>query len=138
MGEQDAARTVVAIDPGREKCGVAVVSSEGTLLVKSVVAVASLAALLEQLLQTHQDPRLVVGDSTGSQGVCQALESAFPHIRIERVCEYRSTERARARWRETVRPRGWQKLLPRPFRFPSEPIDDFAAWILAEDYLGQA
>jgi len=138
VGEQGPTRAVIAIDPGREKCGVAVVTSHGTLVAKSVVAVAGLVALLEQLLQAHQHPNLIVGDGTGSHDVCQALQAAFPDVRVERVSECRSTERALARWRETVRPRGWQKLLPRPFRFPGAPIDDFAAWILAEDHVGRA
>jgi len=137
VGEQGPRQTVIAIDPGRAKCGVAVVAPDGTLLAKSVVDLADLTPLLEQLLPAHEDSSLIVGDSTGSQGVCQALEAAFPHLRLERVPEYRSTERALARWRDTVRPQGWRKLLPRPFRFPNEPIDDFAAWILAEDHLGE-
>jgi len=130
--------TIITIDPGREKCGVAVVSARGELIEKAVVPVEGVTGALRQFLASHPAAQLVVGDSTGSRDVCRRIEAEFPDRPVERVSEYRSTERALSRWRDTVRPTGWQRFLPRPLRFPRQPIDDFAAWILAEDWLNRA
>lgn len=134
MSDPNSGPTIIAIDPGRLKCGVAVVSARGELIEKAVVPVEGIAGALRQLLASYPGVHLVVGDSTGSRDVCRRIEAEFPDRPVERVPEYRSTERALSRWRDTVRPAGWERLLPRPLRFPREPIDDFAAWILAEEY----
>jgi RNase H-fold protein (predicted Holliday junction resolvase) len=128
-------RVVIAFDPGREKCGWAVVSADGALLAKGVVPEDILEAALARLLTEHSEADVVVGDATGSAAVRRRIEAAAPGAPLATISEHRSTERALARWRETVRPAGWRKLLPTALRFPGEPIDDFAAWILAEDWL---
>jgi hypothetical protein len=51
------------------------------------------------------------------------------------VEERHSTERARARYYQDHPPHGWQRLLPAGLRVPSEPYDDYAAVVMAEDYL---
>ncbi|MFC2525954.1 MAG: pre-16S rRNA-processing nuclease YqgF, partial [Selenomonas noxia] len=44
---------VLAIDPGREKCGVAVLSAEGAILVRKVVATADLGSCVGGLIAAH-------------------------------------------------------------------------------------
>jgi len=129
---------VIAIDPGRKKCGLAALAGDGRLLHKAVVPTAELAAHLARLLPDAPQACALIGDGTTSRDVQAAIRAAFPGLAVEVVAEQHSTLRALERWRDVEPPRGWRRLLPRPLRFPSAPIDDFAAWILAEDYLTAA
>ncbi|MGQ9733231.1 MAG: pre-16S rRNA-processing nuclease YqgF [Candidatus Zipacnadales bacterium] len=127
---------VIAIDPGREKCGLAIVNIEGTLLEKRIVPTPSLPVTLASLITPDTPPtHVAIGDSTACAQVRGAISELLPQLHVHLVPEHHSTERALQRWRETEPPRGWRRLLPRSLRFPSCPLDDFAAWILAEDYL---
>ena len=56
---------VLAIDPGREKCGVAVLSAEGAILVRKVVATADLGSCVGGLIAAHE-PTVIMGNGTTS------------------------------------------------------------------------
>jgi hypothetical protein len=125
---------VIALDPGREKCGLAALNADGRLLYRTVTPTAQLPHHLAELLRDAPEATVLIGDGTSSQALQAALRAAIPGLALTVVPEAHSTERALERWRDTVPPRGWRRLLPRPLRFPSEPIDDFAAWLLADDH----
>lgn len=127
-------RPIVAIDPGREKCGIAALDADRSLAEKLVVPTPDLPSALAELVREHPDAHLVIGDGTGSTDVQAAVLAGSPDLTLREVSEHHSTERALERWRDTVSPTGWRRLLPRSLRFPPGPIDDFAAWILAEEY----
>jgi hypothetical protein len=87
------------------------------------------------MLSAAPEVTVIIGGGTSSKTAQAALRRVLPELAIQVVDEEHSTERALERWRDTVPPRGWRRLLPRSLRFPPGPIDDFAAWVLAEDYL---
>jgi hypothetical protein len=51
------------------------------------------------------------------------------------VPERDTTRRARERYFADHPPRGWRRLIPLSLQTPSVPIDDYAAWIIAEQFL---
>jgi RNase H-fold protein (predicted Holliday junction resolvase) len=129
--------TVIAIDPGRGKCGLAVVNKNDGVLWKKVVAVAELPSWVEELMRSHAADTVVVGDRTAHQAVLKALEpltvDGHP-LCVHTVDEHHSSEEARGRyWRENP-PRGIMRLIPVTMRTPPVPVDDFVAVILAERY----
>ena len=126
--------TVLAIDPGRDKCGLAVVRSDGSVLHKAVVPTAELVGTVEKLLEDYDVERLVLGDRTAAKDVCRALGE---RIRLTAVLvdEHRSTEQGRRRYLRDNPPRGWRRLLPMGLRTPPRPYDDYVAVIIAERYL---
>ena len=126
---------VIAIDPGRGKCGLAALGPDARLLFKAVVPTSELADHLTGMIPDALDAAVVIGDGTSSKDAQAALRQALPDLTLVVVPEAHSTERALERWRDVVAPRGWRRFVPRAFRFPPEPIDDFAAWVLAEDFL---
>ncbi len=125
---------IIAIDPGRDKCGIAALAQEARLLHKAVVATSALVQTLAEMVGDAPHATIIIGDGTSSQDAQTALRQAIPGLPLEVVPEAHSTERALERWRDIVAPRGWRRLVPRALRFPAEPIDDFAAWILADDH----
>lgn len=76
-----------------------------------------------------------MGDGTWSKRVKPEVEEACSGIELRLVNEKHSTERARTRYFEENPPRGLWKLLPVTLQVPGVPIDDYAAIIVAEDYL---
>ena len=127
--------TVTAIDPGRDKCGVAVLDESGAVLDKFVVQTDSFVGALRHCLQEYPHSQVIVGDGTTSEALQARIADELPDLTFDLVPEQHTTERALELWRDVEPARGWRRLLPRSLRFPRRPIDDFAAWVLATDYL---
>ena len=125
--------TVLAIDPGREKCGIAVCGRAG-VVVHRVVRVDELAQVAREWITAHGVDLVLLGNRTGSRDIRVRL-SQIP-IPIELSEERGTTLAARRRFFEDHPPRGWRRLLPRSLQTPAVPYDDYAAIVLAEAYLG--
>lgn len=130
---------VIAIDPGREKCGIAVVSVSLQVFYQAVIAADRLLAVVEKLAQDYQTELAVIGDRTFSRETIEklrAVQQAGVIREIIPVDEHRSTDMARQRyWRDNP-PQGWHRFLPVSLQVPARPVDDYVAVILAERYFG--
>jgi len=126
---------IVAIDPGRDKCGLAVVDVQHGVLFQAVVAAAELPALLLPLVREKGVSRLVLGDRTGTAELIRRLRTAGIELEIVLVDEHRSTEEGRRRFFADNPPLGWKRFLPRSLLLPERPYDDYVAVVLAERYL---
>lgn len=128
---------VIAIDPGRDKCGVAVVHKTRGVLGREVTKTSEVVQRISQLLGEHDLTKVVLGNSTSSRTLKQQLEgiqTTGRRIEIALVNEYRSTDEARIRyWRENP-PHGIKRLIPLSMQAPPVPVDDYAAVVLAERY----
>ncbi len=126
---------LLGIDPGRLKSGLAIINSDGQILWRAIIAPDSLEERLPALLDEREISRIALGDSTASEGaraqierVLGARESA---IELRIVDETGSTLEARELyWQDNPR-RGWRRLLPLSLQEPPEPIDDYAAAVVA-------
>ena len=124
--------TVLAIDPGRAKCGVAVVSRDNGVLARAVVPPDDLSATLRLLAARFEAQAVVVGSGTGSGEIGDvAAEVSLPRHTLD---ERFSTQKARARYFQDNPPRGWRRLVPRGLLLPPVPYDDYAAVLLAEEF----
>jgi RNase H-fold protein (predicted Holliday junction resolvase) len=124
---------VVAVDPGRDKCGLAVVRQDLAVLEQSIVSRSELGAAVRALVQRHRAVGIVMGNRTGSSD-CRSELARGESVPIVLVEEHGTTERARARYFEMNPPRGLAVLVPRGLRVPPRPVDDYAAVLLAEAY----
>src|SRR5690348_5538388 len=75
--------SVLAIDPGRTKCGVAVVRRDGQVLFRAIVAVEAIEAEAQRLLAAYSPCALIVGGGTGSRPVLKALRAAGLPVPVE-------------------------------------------------------
>lgn len=122
---------LLAIDPGKDKCGVAVVSPGGEVLLRQILPTSQMDHILPSLLQSHAIEQIVIGNSTTSKAMQERLHTLVPGMKVTAVNEKNSTLEARALyWRQNP-PRGWRKALPLSLQEPPEPVDDFAAVVLA-------
>lgn len=127
----------IAIDPGTRKCGIAVVQNgaKPTTLFRVVVSTTELANRFCEVLAQYPANVVLIGDATNAKKVASVVRPLLPTpTPIEFVAEAFTSERAKARWcRENPPATLWERLLP-GFRTPTEPVDDYAAVILAEQY----
>lgn len=129
-----AACSVIAVDPGREKCGVAVVTPDRPPL-RLIVPTPEIGLTCRYLLAQHPAATLVLGDSTSSRHVRQLIAQALPDVTSVPVTEKASTLEGRELYWQDHPPRGLQRLLPPGMRVPPRPVDDYAALVLAHRYL---
>ncbi|MHB9130949.1 MAG: pre-16S rRNA-processing nuclease YqgF [Armatimonadota bacterium] len=126
---------LLAVDPGREKCGVAVVTYTREVLEKEIIDTASLPLRIAYHVGRYGIDTVVLGDRTGSREVRDSLRAAGMRLEIIFVDEHRSSELGRRRFLLSNKAKGWEKLLPIGMRTPNKPYDDYVAVILAERYL---
>lgn len=124
---------VLAVDPGRAKCGVAVVSRDEGVLHRAVVLTAGVAAAVDLLFARYNPQLVIVGNGTGSAKVTQTIRAALPaELPLEQVDERHTSEIARKRFLLEHPAHGLGRLVPFGLRTPSIPYDDYVAIILAE------
>ena len=126
---------LLAVDPGRDKCGLAVVTTQRSVLAQEIIATASLALRVAHYIGRYGIQTLIMGDRTGAKDARASIRRAGLTLEIVFVDEHRSSELGRVRYLLAHPARGWQRLLPRGLRTPDQPYDDFVAVILAERYL---
>ena len=128
---------VVAIDPGRDKCGLAVVDRGRGALHRQVVPTEQLISIARELLSRYECRTIVLGDQTSSATARQSLQPLLDQKKIDDIIfidEHGSSQTARSRYWQACPPTGWRSLIPRGLLIPPCAIDDFAAIILAERY----
>lgn len=126
-------RIVLAIDPGQEKCGLAVVSDEGLTEKLITPRDESVEAILSAA-DKYQVDSIIIGDGTGSKNLKNELmrKTSLPIIITPE--EY-TTLKARKRYFNDHPPKGFRRLIPSGMLTPEQPYDDYAALIIAEEYL---
>ena len=126
---------ILAIDPGREKCGTAVLDLSGRVLEKKIVKFEELVNEVTHLIAKYGIATLAVGSGTYSKNVQKEISKLELKANIIFVPEKYSTLEAKKRYFKENPARGFWRLLPASLRTPPQPIDDYAAVILAERFL---
>jgi len=135
---ENMADVVLAIDPGREKCGVAVVERgpDGGFraVYRAAPDVESAPALIAEAARQYKPDVILVGDGTNSAAFVRAVEGLGP-ASVKVVDEKFTTLQARCRYFAENPPRGLRRLIPISLQTPPRPFDDYVAVILAERFL---
>ncbi|MEM9948441.1 MAG: pre-16S rRNA-processing nuclease YqgF [Cyanobacteria bacterium P01_D01_bin.36] len=125
----------MGFDPGRAKCGVAIVGLDRVLHYHEVIAVEAVPKTIAELRDRYSISSIVMGDQTESKRWKQELMTLPNAPRITLVDERYSSLEARDRYWEMYPPTGLSKLIPQSLRSISRPIDDIVAILLVERYL---
>ncbi|WP_299405766.1 pre-16S rRNA-processing nuclease YqgF [Acaryochloris sp. IP29b_bin.148] len=129
---------ILGFDPGRHKCGLAVMEVNRIVHWHHVVAASQVIESINQLCETYPIFLLVMGNQTTSKEwyhKCQSLLT--PSLQIQKVDERYSTLAARTKYWQMFPPQGINRLIPQSLRTIHRPIDDIVAIILVERYLEQ-
>jgi RNase H-fold protein (predicted Holliday junction resolvase) len=127
---------ILGFDPGRQKCGLAVMGLDRNLYYHQVIPSSEAIATIQTLRQHYPISLLVMGDQTTAKDWKQKLSTDLAEpIRIILIDERYSTLEARDRYWQMYPPKGLTRLIPRGIRTVSRPIDDIVAILLIERYL---
>lgn len=132
---------IIGVDPGRAKCGVAVLRPDGFCITRRIFLWEDLAHDFLELIRHYPPDVVVLGDRTGSKEAHKRLEKALQEaegmlasVPIREVTEHLSSVEARERYLIEHR-RGWRRYIPLGLQTPPEPYDDYSAEVLARRYL---
>ncbi|HEY9728179.1 MAG TPA: pre-16S rRNA-processing nuclease YqgF [Chroococcales cyanobacterium] len=127
---------ILGFDPGRDKCGLAVMGKERQLVYHQVVVSQEAIATIQQLCQNYAIETIVMGNQTTAKSWKQRLSRDLSvSVPIILVDERYSTLEARDRYWQMYPPQGLKRLIPQGMRQPPRPIDDIVAILLIERYL---
>ena len=126
---------ILAIDPGREKCGVVVMDKNFDIKFQRVIETSTLESKILELSNSLELHAIILGDGTTSSAAKQLISATLPGIPIKVVDERHTTEEARKLYWKKNPPCGWRKLLPTSMQVPPVPVDDLVAEILAQRFL---
>ena len=123
----------MGIDPGRDKCGVAILNSAGEVKFQRVIPTEELDAVIKNLATEFEIEKVILGDGTTHKAAAQKISSAG--LTFQLVDEKHTTEEARREYWIKNPPRGWRKFLPTSMQVPPEPVDAIVAEILVRRFL---
>lgn len=127
---------ILGFDPGRDKCGLAVIGADLQLHYHQVVVSEEALPTIQNLCQQFPITTLVMGDQTTAKSWKQKLKHVLPaSVPIMLVDERYSSLEARDRYWQMYPPKGFSRLIPQGFRQPPRPVDDLVAILLIERYL---
>ena len=125
---------ILAIDPGREKTGIAILKNSDVLEHK-IINSEELVQIIKSLLEKYIIKTIVMGNGTSSKKKYDLLKQEFIDRDIVLINEYRTTDEARKLYFQENPPKGWKKLIPLGMQVPPVPIDDYAAIVIGRKYL---
>ncbi len=125
---------ILAIDPGREKTGIAILKNSDVLEHK-IINSEELVQIIKSLLEKYIIKTIVMGNGTSSKKKYDLLKQEFIDRDIVLINEYRTTVEARKLYFQENPPKGWKKLIPLGMQVPPVPVDDYAAIVIGRKYL---
>ncbi|WP_449416692.1 pre-16S rRNA-processing nuclease YqgF [Phormidium nigroviride] len=128
---------ILGFDPGRDKCGIAVMGVDREVRYHQVVLAENAIATIESLCSQFPIELIVMGDQTTSRSWKQKISASLPLVEVVQVDERYSSLEARDRFWEMFPPKGFNRLIPQGMRTPPRPVDDIVAIVLIERYLNQ-
>jgi len=135
-------KTVLAIDPGTHKCGMALVRREPnfdlSMLWHEIVPTEDVNYKLHEAFAVEPFEMVIIGGGTHSQQLVHLARQQMPSMAVLVVDEADTSLQARERYWEFNPRTGWRKYLPSTLQLPPVPVDDYVAYILAERVLTES
>lgn len=126
---------ILGIDPGRNKCGVAVLTEDGKEVFKDISKTSKLSKKLEEVLENYSIDKIILGNGTYADKIYNILKLLFDEKKIIFINEENSTYIAEQKYLKDNPPLGLN-FLNKIMKFkPKKPLDDYTAVVLVEKYL---
>ncbi|OGK08194.1 MAG: hypothetical protein A2W80_11365 [Candidatus Riflebacteria bacterium GWC2_50_8] len=129
---------ILAIDPGSDKVGFAVVNYDLSHGEMGIVYLAELHRMFKRLCEVPVETApqaVVIGNGTAAAIVCRLYNALELELPVRFAEEKNTTYKARARYFADNPPTGFWRLVPIGLQLPARPVDDYAAWLIGEKYL---
>ena len=124
---------VIAIDPGKSKCGLVLAEISEKKVYKAIIQKSELLEnYLRNLITTEDIEQIIIGNGTTSREIREKLH--FFKKEIITFEEKNTTYRAKARYFELFPISGLKFLMPREVFIINKNLDAISALIILEDY----
>lgn len=125
----------MGIDPGRSKCGIAIMTEKGEVVEKEIAETSNLSRKIEEILSRFSISKCILGNGTYADKVFNILQLLLDEEKIIFIEEADSTYIAEQRYLKENPPLGLN-FLNKIIKFkPKKPLDDYTAVVLVEKYL---
>lgn len=139
LNEQPPAKKwILALDPGSDKVGFAVVYYDLTHGELGIAYLSEMQRVLRRFClpgQPDLPQAVVIGNGTAAGILCRLYNDQQFEIPVYFAEERNTTAKARGRYFAEHPPTGLWKLVPLGLQLPPRPVDDYAAWLIGEKYL---
>ncbi|MFH1452577.1 MAG: resolvase [Armatimonadota bacterium] len=126
---------ILAIDPGKNKCGIAVLDNDLNIKERTTAETGNILTVLEKLINEFKIRLIILGGATYSEEIKKIITEKFPEIDLKKADEKHSTEKARHLYFKCNPPKGIWRFIPLGLQTPKEPYDDYAAAVIAIEYI---
>jgi RNase H-fold protein (predicted Holliday junction resolvase) len=127
---------LLALDPGSDKVGTAVLDYQAQEKEKTIVKIDELIEHLKEIFKIYQIEEIIIGNGTGAEKIIKMVKNNFKQSKISLVEEEFTTEEAQARYLQEKPMSNYEKLLRKIVSWKlKKPLDDYAALIIGEKYL---
>tara|TARA_Y100001970_G_scaffold246790_1_gene314996 strand:- start:29 stop:466 length:438 start_codon:yes stop_codon:yes gene_type:complete len=124
---------VMAIDPGKSKCGLTIANIKEKKVYEAIVIKSNLLLkYVKEICKTEDNLQLLIGNGTSSEKYIKVLSQLIPNLIIAE--EKNTTYRAKQRYFEIFPLKGLKCFLPREVFVLNKNLDALAALIIMEDY----
>lgn len=134
--ESSDTRTIIAIDPGSDKCGIAVLAMTGIIIFRRTAARSDIEQILRELHLRYEPEKYSVGDGTNSAMISKMVEK-ISGVKPDMIPERDSTLEGRSLAWDVNPPGGIFRILPRIFWPLPKDIDSWAAVVIGRRSLQQ-
>ncbi|MBP9484358.1 MAG: hypothetical protein KBF19_06195 [Negativicutes bacterium] len=129
---------ILAIDPGKEKTGIAILNQSGEVASRLALSNANLKDQLALLDQEFQPIAWVVGSKNAGREIRDLAERLNQrNVPFYLQNEHRSSEEGRLLYWQANPPTGFMRFIPSSFQVPSEPWDDWAAVVIGRRWIAK-
>ncbi len=129
-------KELLALDPGRDKVGAAVLDFEGNEKEKIIVKADELLDHLKEIFAHYNISEIVIGNGTGAEIIINIIKENYSDLKINLVEEEFTTEEAQDRYLKEKPMSNYEKILRKIVSWKiKKPLDDYAALIIGEKYL---
>lgn len=128
-------KNIAAVDPGKDKCGVAVLDMSGGIIYREVVMTDDLINILQSKKDLYHYDKLIIGNGTTSGRAGEKIKNVLSDVEVIVVDEYNTTQLAKQEYWNLCPPKGWRRFFPLGMQVPPVPVDDIVAVILGRRYL---
>lgn len=131
---------MLAIDPGNDKTGIALLSQEGLLVARAIIKTASFDQEVSNVLAMSPGVEFIIcGNGTNHRRLYPQVQALAKRRNLPCYLadEAHTTEEAKKLYWVLHPPKGLKRLLPKGMLVPPEPVDDITAYVIGKRWLVQ-
>ena len=128
-------KQILAVDPGKDKTGLAVLLEDGSVAEKKVASTLSVIEDINDLVFRHGIKLIVIGNGGPGKFIEKKISTLMLKADTIFINEKGSTLEARKLYWKNNRKKWFLTLIPSSMILPPEPYDDYAAVIIGKRYL---